>query len=94
MSAVTIGADGFVVEAEVLATAFGLDPAEVPARMRDGAISSGCETGVGADVGRFRLTFRHAGRAVRLTVDGDGQILKRSVFDAPRRAARKPHAHP
>jgi hypothetical protein len=49
MSVVSIGAEGFVVEAEVIATAFGLAPAEVPARMRDGAISSGCETGVDAD---------------------------------------------
>ncbi|CAG0949017.1 MAG: hypothetical protein F9K19_18865 [Rhizobiaceae bacterium] len=81
MSAVTVGAEGFVVEAEVIATAFGLAPAEVRARMRDGAITSRCETSVDADTGRYRLTFQHAGRSLRLTVDSDGNILSRATFD-------------
>lgn len=90
MNAVSIGDEGFVVEAEVIATAFGLAPAEVPARMRDGAISSGCETGVGADAGRYRLTFRHAGRSLRLTVDSDGNILSRATFNHGANRTAKP----
>ena len=36
-------------------------------------------SGVGADLGRFRLTFRHAGRALRLTVNADGEMITRAM---------------
>lgn len=89
MSAVTIGAEGFVVEADTIATAFGLAPVDIPARMRDGAITSRCETGGGADAGRYRLTFQHAGRSLRLTIDSDGNILSRATVDrGAKRTAR------
>jgi hypothetical protein len=77
--------DGFVVPAEIIAPAFGLDPAAVPALMRQGTMTSQCETGVDADAGRWRLTVFHDGRALRLTVDADGQILSRATFAAARR---------
>jgi hypothetical protein len=83
MSAVTVTEGRFEVEAALLAEAFGLDPATVRERMTAGEITSRFETGSGADEGRFRLSFRHAGRVLRLTVDGTGQILARSSFAAP-----------
>ncbi len=43
-------------------------------------MTSLCQAGVDADLGRFRLTFRHAGRALRLTVDADGRVLMRATF--------------
>lgn len=73
-----------VVEAGVIAGAFDLDPAHVQGLMRSGAITSRCEQGVGADAGRWRLTFWHGGRALRLTVDDTGAILSRARFPAPR----------
>lgn len=85
MTAVERNEDGFVVDAGMLADAFGLSPRAVPALMREGKITSRCETGVDADAGTFRLTFFHAGRACRFTVDGAGAILKRTSFDAPSR---------
>jgi len=83
MTGVSIGAEGFVVDAGVLAEAFGLTSAEVAAGMRAGLIASRHETGIDADAGRHRLTFYHRGRALRLTVDDSGRILSRATFDAP-----------
>ena len=77
--------EGFQVEAELLGQEFGLPVDEIAERMRDGRITSRCDKGEGADSGRWRLTFFHAGRALRLTLGADLQILSRASFDAPRR---------
>ncbi|MEZ5753133.1 MULTISPECIES: DUF6522 family protein [Paracoccaceae] len=82
MTGVTVTAQGFEVDAVTIANAFGLDPAQLQERMRAGEVTSLCEKGVDADAGRFRLTFRHSGRVLRLTVDEGGAILKQSTFDA------------
>ncbi|NNU79938.1 hypothetical protein HMH01_05745 [Halovulum dunhuangense] len=85
MSGIERQGDGFVVDATLLAEAFGLKASEVRTRMRDGRIVSRCETGMDQDAGRWRLSFYHEGRACRFTVDEAGTILKRSTFDAPAR---------
>ncbi|MDO9638875.1 MAG: DUF6522 family protein [Pseudotabrizicola sp.] len=84
MTAVTITTGGFEVDASLIATAFGLDPSTFQARMRKGEVTSLCEAGVDADLGRFRLTFRHAGRALRLTVNAEGELLTRAMFPVAR----------
>lgn len=88
MSEVTITGSCFEVDAGVIAASFRLDPATVPALMRSGEITSRCETGIEEDAGRWRLTFFHASRALRLTVDGTGAVLQRATFDVGRRAPR------
>lgn len=85
---VTVTAQGFEVDAGVVAAAFGLDPHSLQEKMRAGEVTSLCEKGEGVDSGRFRLIFRHNGRVLRLTVDAEGRILTRSTFDAPRQAGR------
>ena len=80
VTAVERNAGDFVIEAALLAEAFGLTEAEVRARMRDGAITSRCETGVDEDAGRWRLTFHHGDRACRFVVDEAGTILNRATF--------------
>lgn len=89
MSTVERSGDGFVVDATILARAFDLPTETVRAMMRDGGITSRCEAGMGEDAGRWRLTFFHAGRTCRLTVDGSGKILKQSTFAAGARGARR-----
>ncbi|MFP7570092.1 DUF6522 family protein [Marivita sp. S2033] len=84
MTAVQIGEDGFVVEAEIIAEGFGIQAADVQGLMQSGAMTSRSETGVDEDAGRWRLTFFYDGRAFRLTVDQDSRILSRATFDAPR----------
>jgi hypothetical protein len=80
MTEVTREGDTFVIEAPVLAAALGLTEDAVRAGMRDGAITSRCETGLDADAGRWRLTFHHEGRACRFVVDAGGNILTRASF--------------
>ncbi len=80
MNAVTVNADGFVVDAEVIGAAFGLEPASIPERLRGGEITSRSETGVDEDAGRWRLTFYRGGRALRLIVDAEGTVLNKVSF--------------
>lgn len=82
MDKVTASSEGFVVDAELLADAFGIAPAAVPIMLRSGKITSQCETGTGEDTGRWRLTFYSEERALRLTVNGVGTVLARSTFPA------------
>lgn len=87
MSQIEINQDGFVVEASVIAAAFRLAPEDIQPLMRNGEITSKCETGVGEDEGRSRLTFHHDGRALRLVVDQAGTILKQASFPVRTRAS-------
>lgn len=80
MSKVSISAEGFVVDAELLGEAFGVLPETIPVEMRNGDITSRCEAGVDADEGKWRLTFYRAGRALRLVVNAQGAVLGRSSF--------------
>lgn len=80
MSEVIVTPEGMTVDAAVIATGFGLEPANVPGLMRAGQITSRFETGIGEDEGRFRLTFYHNARALRLIVDTQGVVLKRARF--------------
>ncbi|WP_299822303.1 DUF6522 family protein [uncultured Jannaschia sp.] len=84
MTQIEPGKDGFVVDADILADAFGIKAAGIRNLMQSGAITSRCEKGADEDEGRWRLAFFHGGRALRLTVDETGRILGRSRFDAPR----------
>ncbi|SMX48914.1 DUF6522 family protein [Maliponia aquimaris] len=80
MSEVEHDGEQFIVDAQVLSRAFNLPPEDIRARMQAGQITSVCETGEGEDAGRWRLTFRHQGRALRLIVDANAQILSRATF--------------
>lgn len=79
---VTRSGETFVVDAAVLAAAFALPEDAVREAMSDGRISAGCEMGMGEDAGRWRLTFRHGGRTLRLVVDAEGTVLARSRISA------------
>lgn len=71
---------GFVVPATLLAEAFGITESQVREAMRNGALTSICEAGVGSDAGRWRLTFRHTTRSCRFTMNEAGTILSTSRF--------------
>lgn len=88
MSAVRIDGEDFVVEAEDLARAFGVNADEVIRSLREGTLTSRCEKGIDEHEGRHRLIFSHQGRMLRLTVDGDGRILSRVMIAQP--PAREP----
>ena len=90
MSVVRIDGEDFVVEAEELASAFGVDAAEVLRRLRAGLLTTRCERGLGEHEGRHRLSFSLEGRVLRLTVDRDGRVLSRALFARPPARERKP----
>lgn len=80
MKAVERKAGHFVIDATLLAEAFGLPQDEIKARMRNGVITSRCETGVEEDAGRWRLTFHCKDRACRFIIDEAGNVLTRATF--------------
>ena len=72
--------DGSVhLEASLIAADFGLDAPGVLEAMRTGRMTSVWERGMDDDAGRYRVTFFHENRQLRLTVDATGQILERSL---------------
>ena len=80
MTSVERSGSDFVIDAEVLVEAFDLSEDKIRTRMREGAITSLCESGVDDDAGFWRLTFYHGDRACRFVVDAEGTILKRTIF--------------
>ena len=80
MTQVELDGSDFVVSAALLAQAFKVTEDGIRQALRDGSLTSICEAGVNADAGPWRLTFRHAGRACRFTVDEAGTILSTSRF--------------
>ncbi len=69
------------VDAVLLGELLSIPPAEIPALMRAGAITSRCERGVDAHEGQFRLSFFYKSRRARLVVNSAGRILQRSMID-------------
>ena len=77
------------VDASLIGAGLAVEKAEVPALMRAGEITSRCEHGIDDDAGRYRLTFFHHRRCLRLVVDAEGRIIQRatSSVQSPSRAA-------
>lgn len=74
--------DGVIqVDASIIGQHLGLEPYEVQRLMREGKLTSSIERGVDEDEGRYRLTFFHGGRRLRLIIDGAGRIIRRSLVD-------------
>jgi hypothetical protein len=69
------------IEASIIAEGLKLEASGVQAMMRKGEITSLCERGVNEDAGRYRLTFFHKSRRLRLVVDGTGTVIRRSSID-------------
>lgn len=67
----------FCIDASLLAEFLDVAPRDVQALMRSHAITSICERGEGVHLGRYRLTFFHRGRRLRLEVDEAGRLLRR-----------------
>jgi len=70
--------NGFQIDAVDLGPLLGVAPEEVQRLIREGQISILCEEGRDEDAGRHRVTFRHRGRRVRLTVNDAGKVLLRT----------------
>ena len=63
------------IEGAVVARALGLEVDAFRQLMTDRKITMLCERGTGPDNGRYRATFYHGNRRVRVVVDEDGRVL-------------------
>ena len=79
MSAVKFEQGAVRVDAEMIAAGLAIDPALVHPLLREGKITSLCESGIDQDAGLYRLTFFHESRRLRLVTDAAGNIIERSV---------------
>jgi Family of unknown function (DUF6522) len=69
------------IDAGIIGRDLGLEPFEVRRLMHEGKLTSRCERGVDEDAGRYRLTFFHENRRLRLITDRAGRIIRRSLID-------------
>lgn len=89
MSDIEQDKDGFVVDAAVLASGFGLPVHEIRRLMQEGRITSISEIGKDEDEGRWRITFYHGELAFRLVLNADNTIRTRGTFPVLNRGHRK-----
>ncbi|MGH8261140.1 MAG: DUF6522 family protein [Steroidobacteraceae bacterium] len=94
MNAIQLADGAIDIEASLIAPDLGLDPARVLDSMRSGALTATCERGVNDDAGRYRITFFHRNRRLRLIIDESGHILERSAARLHRRVAPPCAAEP
>jgi len=73
--------DDFAIDASLLGELLDVPSCRVQDLMRQKEITGLCERGEGEHQGLYRLTFFHKGRRVRLSVDGAGKIIRRSIVD-------------
>lgn len=70
-----------LVDAALLGELLDVLPGDVPSLMREHAITSVCERGIATHGGELRLSFFYRNRRARLSVDGSGQVLRRSIVN-------------
>jgi uncharacterized protein (UPF0276 family) len=85
MTGTTLHPDTTSIDAQIVADALGLSPAQVLEHLRSHRITGIFERGIDEDEGRYRLTFFHGQRRVRLVVDAHGAIVERSTERLRRR---------
>lgn len=69
------------IDAALVGELFNVPPAEVLALLKARAITSVCERGVDEHQGEMRLSFFYGNRRARVSIDENGNILRRSVVD-------------
>jgi Family of unknown function (DUF6522) len=70
-----------LVDAALLGELLDVVPGDVPALMREHAITSVCERGIDTHEGELRLSFFYRNRRARLSVDASGHVLRRSMVN-------------
>lgn len=79
MIALELAEGAISIDAALIAPDLNLDPPGVLEAIRTGHLTALCEQGIAEDAGRFRLTFYHANRQLRVIVDQQGRVLERSA---------------
>jgi len=89
--------DGTIeIDAAVIATGLGIEPGAVQAQMLAGTITSLCERGIDDDAGMFRLSFFTRHKRLRVIVNAEGEVVRRTTLVSPDRplpaSVRRPGA--
>lgn len=74
----------FIIDAELLAQKFSVQPGLFRRHLRTGFVSSSVETGIGADEGCRRLSVRYGNRVWRAVVDTDHNMLSEEMMTVDR----------
>lgn len=94
MSKVVFEEGAVSIDATIVAEGFAIEPALIQPLMRSGAITSLCERGANEDTGRYRLTFFHEKRCLRLVIDATGDIIEQSISDVGEHRPAMPRRKP
>lgn len=78
---VEIDKNDVVVDANLVASLLGVDPAAVHSLLKTQEITCVCERGIEEHEGEYRLSFFYRNRRARVQVDAAGNVKKRSVID-------------
>jgi Family of unknown function (DUF6522) len=70
-----------LVDATLLGELLDVLPSDVPALIREHTVTSVCERGIDTHEGEFRLNFFYRNRRARVSVDGSGRVLRRSIVN-------------
>jgi Family of unknown function (DUF6522) len=89
MSTVVFEEGAVSIDAAIVAKGLAIEPALVQPLMHEGKITSLYERGANEDAGRYRLTFFHQKRCLRLVIDATGNIVEQSTFDVGKRKRLK-----
>lgn len=82
------------IDVAIIANGLGIEPGLVQAQMQAGKITSLCERGIDDDAGTFRLSFFTEHKRLRVIVNEDGTVIRRTTLASPDRplpaSARRP----
>ena len=73
--------DAIEIDAAIVAEGLGVVASQVSVLIRSGEITSLYERGTGQDTGRHRLTFFYQGKRLRVIIDNEGRLIRRSTID-------------
>ena len=80
-TSIDVHRDAIEIDAAIVADGLGVVASHVPVLIRNGEITSICERGTGQDTGRHRLTFFYRGKRLRVIIDDEGRLIRRSTID-------------
>lgn len=76
---IAIEDNNFIVDAALVAFLLNVTPDAVQPLMRDGHITTRCETGIDNHGGQYRLNFFYGKRRARVNIDAAVRVISRSA---------------
>lgn len=77
---IAIENNNFTIDAGLVAHLLDIAPDAVQPLMRDGHITTRCETGIDDHRGQYRLNFFYGKRSARVSINASGRVISRSAI--------------